>query len=257
MYMFFVDTGKVSLGIFCNSSIPRQLLDATEDLGKDPITLKPPGRVNRAVLDRASDMLYTEKEGKVTKTNYFKVQSEFTLKGQRRVGLNGYVFNSSDHLWQADPLYRVTAERSRVFLNSQVLGVLPRKATTWNEAKDICMHMHFVTTRDDGSYECDCAAYWHSVECAHSQAAMHLNGVIDVALELETISHGKRSGRKSNSVPLGYDAHDAPTLVTNRSETQACNYYGTVIARRLNFQKPDRIYIGVVGGTFIVFVLYC
>jgi hypothetical protein len=76
--------------------------------------------------------------------------------------------------------------------------------------------MHFVSKRRDGSYECDCAAFWHSVECAHSQAAMHLDKEINVKVELEQISHAKRPGRKSNAVPLSNDAHTSgPTLVTN------------------------------------------
>jgi hypothetical protein len=236
----------VSLGVFCHHSIQQQLLDAVEDVGKEPISLTPPGRVSRYVLGRAVVLLDSEKDDKLLLSNYFKVSPNFLLKTEKRVGVHGYVFNSSDHLWQADPLYRMTAERSRVFLNSHLLGILPTRKSTWKEALQICMFAHFVIKRDDGTYECDCAAYWHSVECAHSYTAMDLDKVISVEAHLEAIPHGKRMGRKSNSEPLDYAAH--PTIVTNRSEAEAVNFVGTVIARRLNAEKPSRIYVGRVRG---------
>ena len=78
----------------------------------------------------------------------------------------------------------MTAERSRVFLNSQVLGILPTRFA------HICMFK-----RDNGTYECDCVAYWHySVECAHSYVAMDLVKFISVEDILEAIPHRKRMG---------------------------------------------------------------
>jgi len=109
--------------------------------------------------------------------------------------------------------------------------------------------MHLVTKHGEDTYSCDCAGFWHSAEYSHTQAAMHLDGRIDISKQLQKITHGKRVGRKRKEGSLGYDAH-GPSKVTNQSEAQACNYIGTVIARRYPTSKhPLRIYIGRVSGS--------
>ena len=235
--------------LFCYSSIDTQLRNATEELGKDPISLDPPGRVNRSVLHRAKEMLETEVDGGRTIQNYFAIKPTFRLKGNVPIGVEGYVFNQSLLLWQADKRYQCKPEHCRQFLNSHIHGSLPRGAS-WDEAKKISLQKHFVVKSHEGIYECDCAAFWHSGgECSHSQAAMDLDGVTSIDQELQLIMHAKRSGRKSAPAPLDYAAH-SPALASHMSEAQACNRIGTTIARRISTANPDRIYVGRVSGEY-------
>jgi len=74
---------------------------------------------------------------------------------------------------------------------------IERISTEWAEAKDVCLLMHLVIKKADGSYICDCAAHCHSSECSYSQAAMHLDGVIDISKKLEKITHDRH-----NATPL-------------------------------------------------------
>jgi hypothetical protein len=107
---------------------PRQLLDTIKDVETNPIVLKPSGRVNRFVLDRECDLFYS-----------VKVSSDFPLRDGVGIGVDGYVFNSSDHLWGADPLYRMTPERSRKFLKSSFLGILPGRNPSLEDDVYICI----------------------------------------------------------------------------------------------------------------------
>jgi hypothetical protein len=246
----------VSVGVYTHESIHRQLADAAEDKGKEPITLTPPGRTNRNVLQRAVDLLYEETDGrsKKVKSNYFKVDPTMKLEKRETVGKRGYVFNCSSHMWQADDHYRCTAERARLFLRSKLLGLI-KADSTWAQAKDICLLMHFVWLRDDGTYECDCAAYWKVVECSHVAASQHLDKVIDLEAELQLIQRAKRPGRPRNYMPVDYSAHAQVMPASVTSEVPAANHIGLLIARRIR-TNSDKIYIGRVSGTFCVY-RYC
>jgi hypothetical protein len=192
----------VSLGIFCNVSIHRQLFDAAEDKGKEPITFSPPGRINRFVLTRAQELLYTELDGnKRIKSNHFKVDPTMKLDRNQTVGKSGRVFNCSTELWQQDQKYRCTPERARLFLRSKIGLIKPD--STWAEAKRTSLMMHFVWLKDDGTYECDCTAYWRVLECSHSAGSKHLDGVINLEAELQLILGAKRTGRPRNYTPVG------------------------------------------------------
>ena len=243
-----VENAKVTLGIFCHEGIHKQLRDAAANAGQDVITLNAGGTVAREVFARAKEIVYCEGAF----SNYFQVDASFKMNRQGGLlGVDGFVINASDHLWQADREYRCTAEKSRVFLKS-VYGEFPAQ-TSWKAAQDVASHMHFVKRQQDGTFVCDCKAFWHSVECSHVMAALHLTGDVNVDDELMTITNGKRVGRpsKAEALPISLSTHDI-VAVTNASEMKASSYIGTKIARRLNHVNHPhsmRVYYGRVSGS--------
>jgi hypothetical protein len=240
--------GKVSIGYFAHESIPIQLRDATIDLGRDAITLKPGGRVNRCVFQRAKEIIYTE-EGH---SNFFRVNSKMKLSKDKLIDMDGFLFNSSTHFWQADKQYSVSASASKSYLKSVIEGHFPH-SMMWIEAIGLSLNMHFVRKIND-YYECDCAAFWHSTECSHVEAAKHLDGCININDELRKIPHAKKVGRPCHtSKEMTHDATALEFAVENMTESKACYAYGTLIARRLNCNKQDRIYIGKVTGRVALF----
>ena len=63
-------------------------------------------------------------------------------------------------------------------------------------------------------------------------------------------------GRPSHtSKEMTHDATASEFAVEHMTESKACYAYGTLIARRLNCNKPDRIYIGKVTGRIALFCL--
>jgi len=244
------------MGVFCHEGIEIQLRDAVDNFAQEAITLDAGGTVAREVFSRAKEALYVE--GKLT--NYFHVDATFTLKKGSLIGVDGYVFNSSKHFWEADQMYKCTAEKSRIYLKSFFHGHYP-SGTSWTAAKDIPSNMHFVKHLDDGTWECDCKAFWHSVECSHVQAAMHLKGEVNIEQELMKISNGKRVGRrnKSEAAPIDLTTHIIRPA-TSASEIAASHYIGTKIARRLNPEyhpNASRVYYGRVSGKFNMFSGVC
>lgn len=105
----------MSLGVFIHDVIPKQLLDASLDLGTEPISLIPPGKCSRFVLERARELVVThDKNNQIT--NYLKIKSSAKT---RKIGVeSGYIFNSSNHLWQQDPF----------LVNSKNLFLLQRQS---------------------------------------------------------------------------------------------------------------------------------
>jgi hypothetical protein len=120
--------------------------------------------VAREVFSRAKEIVYCE-------GFFFKLFSSGCLVQDEQTGaaawsIQEFVIYASDHLWQADREYRCKAEKCRVFLKS-VYGEFPAQ-TSWKATQDVASHMHFVKRQQDGTFVCDCKAFWHSVECSHN-----------------------------------------------------------------------------------------
>jgi hypothetical protein len=83
------------LGSFVKISIPMQL----KKLGRENdgcITLTPTPTINRSILQRAVELVAVEEAYK----NYIKVGSGLKLSNDATLAHDGYVFNSSECLWQ-------------------------------------------------------------------------------------------------------------------------------------------------------------
>ena len=243
---------KVTIGVFCHESIGKQLRDASANAGQEPITLVAGGTVSREVYLRAKEMVYVE----TGFSNFFKVSKIFKLGRIGVVGVDGYIFNSSNHLWQSDKENKVTAEMCRVFLKSVIYGRF-KDQTTWLEAQRIASQLHFVRMPSPGTYMCDCKAFWHGAECSHVEAAKHLKGDINILHELRKIVQGKRVGRPNaaEKEAINLSTH-VVEQATNMSEIKAGSYCGTKIAARLHHRSHvnwDRIYVGRVGGENVSF----
>jgi hypothetical protein len=98
-----------------------------------------------------------------------------------RTEFPGYVFNISEHLWQADCSYKMTMARAQVFLTC-----------------------HDVRIIDDNKYECDCFAFKKWTECGHVLAAKHLDRVINI-LELLQLPHQPALPDRPRTIrPVGF-----------------------------------------------------
>ena len=72
--------------------------------------------------------------------------------------------------------------------------------------------------------------------------------------KLRKIPHAKKVGRPSQtSKEMTHDTTASEFAVENMTESKACYAYGTLIARRLNCNKPERIYVGKVTGRVTLF----
>jgi hypothetical protein len=258
-----LDVGTVTLGTFCHTSIGRQLHKCAEDSEQYPLVIKCEGKISRYVLQRGKVLIETQDEDEVVEktpsqrgrksitktrlaTNYLKVTKGMKF-GRDYAPLedNGYVFNSSNRLWQASTAYAMTPEKAKIFLLS-CRGYLPD--VSFSRACEICLTSHFVKIDDDGEAICDCAAYCSHSECGHATAALHLEGVINIGTELQQIQSGRLPGRPKNYKAVGFSASAPQPEVDNtaRLEASAPKYYGMRVARR--FPDDDRVYMGTVFG---------
>jgi hypothetical protein len=177
------------------------------------------------------------------------------LSKDKLIDMDGFLFNSSTHLWQADKEYSVSVSASKRFLRSLIEGYFPH-SMAWVEAISLSLNMHFVRKMTD-KYICDCAAFWHSTECSHVEAAKHLDGNININDELRKIPHAKKVGRPNKSnILMAHEATSSEFAAENMTESKACYAYGSQIARRLNCKRPERIYIGKVTGKVTLFYYF-
>jgi hypothetical protein len=123
--------------------------------------------------------------------NYVKIDADMKLRKIKGYWLiteiPGYVFNISEHLWQADWSYKMTMGRVQAFLLS-LLGE-PGAVDDFDVACKEFLMCHYVRIFDDKKCECDnCFAFKKWTECGHVLAAKHLESGIDI-LELLQMLH--------------------------------------------------------------------
>jgi hypothetical protein len=120
--------------------------------------------------------------------NYVKIDADMKLRKNKGYWLiteiPGYVFDISEHLWQADWSYKMTMGRVQAFLLS-LLGE-PGAVDDFDVACKEFLMCHYVRIFDDKKYECDycflsrsgrsasCEAFrkWHRHLGASSNAAL-------------------------------------------------------------------------------------
>lgn len=182
-------------------------------------------------------------------TNYYKVSSgEFiNKKAGHKYENDGYIFNASDHLYEADKLYSMTGHRAKIYCLS-LKGILPHN-TKFRSVGDITHTCHAVMLVGN-HYRCDCLAYWHACECSHVLAAMHLDGKYDIKKHLTQIVNARVVGRPSNYQPVGYAAHMSTKHIESftRVNSDPSCYLGKRVASR--YGAEGTTYIGKVISKF-------
>ena len=246
--IFWLLTGPVTIGTFCHCSIDNQLKDSCEQVENYPLIERCDGRINRSCLCRAFELVYQNETPFLS--NYFKVTEGMGF-GRNYAPLehSGYVFNGSDMMWQKDDLHHMNSSRAKLFLLS-LRGILTASTVqSFRKSCDTCLNAHFVKIVD-GEAICDCVAFCSKSECAHSTAAMHLEGMLNISEELQRIQNGRLPGRPKQYKPMGYAGvvpaiqEEAGNLVI--TEHEAANYIGVMVAKRF---LPDLdIYLGRISN---------
>lgn len=224
-------------------TIPRNLAFLCARATEYPSTLELNNRYNRFSMDRAKDMLYSDSG----LFNFVKIDADMKLRKIRgnwlRTEFPGYVFNISEHLWQADCSYKMTMARAQVFLLS-LLGE-SGAVDDFDVACKAFLTCHYVRIIDDNKYECDCFAFKKWTECGHVLAAKHLDRVINILELLQLLHQPALPGRPRTIRPVGFAGGQPVQARTRAIEGGAVKYRGLLISHR--FEGEEKVYEGMVG----------
>ena len=153
-FTYFVGDA-VSIGQFLKEKGDEFLRQQGDYLGsQNRITIEAPlgkGSHEREMLTKAYNLLYSEDD----KFNYIRLWVHVNFGGKEVS--NGYIFSSSDFLWQQDVTYAMNKKKATVFLRT-LNGIFP-KETTWPEILRVTHRPH-LCFEDRGQWVCDCKGYW-------------------------------------------------------------------------------------------------
>jgi len=263
----YITPGTASIGKHLLEDLPRMMKLLSSELGATnggPIKNVFPCSPNRHSLDKAIKLVTEDSDlsikGEPIVRNYIEVfNNTYIGVKEYKYDFDGYVFNSTSSMFQADMDQAMTDKKAKHFCLT-LLGVRKQE---WNFESlcEIGLRAHAVRITEAKAntiqpivfpginsfmyeYKCDCKGWWHSLVCSHVLAAMHLRKDINLKAINAQINRPAIPGRPLLYQPVTYKAHQPANSreIREISTVKATNYIGYSVASKVQ----GRVYLGKI-----------